>query len=85
MSHSLSSNVSSNLYYFGSAAAEVSLVATRGFVVVKTMTSQADRLCFVSVNGKNVFQDNRVKLRLVTFVYVYFINMTKKTTSKCLI
>ena len=31
----------------------------------------------VSVNGNNVFQDNRVKLRVVIFVYVYFINMQK--------
>ena len=51
--------------------------AMRGFVV-ETMTSQADRMCFVSVNGNNIFKDNHVKLRVVTFVYVYFINMKKK-------
>ena len=41
----------------------------------KTMTSQADRM-------NNVSQDNRVKLRVVTFVYVYLINM-QKTTANC--
>ena len=34
-------------------------------------------MCFVSVNGKNHFQDNRVKPRVVIFVYVYFINIQK--------
>ena len=77
MFDSSSSSVSSDLYYFAFAAAKVSLAATRGFVV-KTMTSQADRMCFVSVNGNDVFHDNRVKLGVVTFVYVYFINMQKK-------
>ena len=57
---------------------EVSLAATRGFVVVKTMTSQEDRMSFVSANGNNVFQENHIKLRVVTFVYVYFINIWKK-------
>ena len=42
------------------------------------MTSQADSTCFVSLIGNNIFQDNRVKRRIVTFVYVYFINMKKK-------
>ena len=42
------------------------------------MTSQADRMCFVSVNGNNVFQDNRVKLRVVILLSVYFINMKEK-------
>ena len=38
----------------------VSLAATRRFVVVvETTTSQADTMRFVSVNGTNVFQDNR--------------------------
>ena len=37
----------------------VSLAATRRFVVVDATTSQADTMCFVSVNGTNVFQDNR--------------------------
>ena len=41
------------------------------------MTSQVYGMCFVSVNGNKVFQDNRVKLRVVIFVYVYFINMQK--------
>ena len=43
------------------------------------MTSQADRMSFVSVNGNNVFQVNRVKLCVVTFVCVYFVNIGKKT------
>ena len=34
-------------------------------------------MCIVLVNGNNVFQDNHVKLRVVIFVYVYFINMQK--------
>ena len=42
------------------------------------MTSQADSTCFVSLIGNNIFQDNRVKRRIVTFVYVYFINMKEK-------
>ena len=46
------------------------------------MTSQADRTCFVSVNGNNIFQENRVKLRVVTFVYVYFIDICKKNDIK---
>ena len=33
--------------------------------------SQADKMCIVSLNDNNVFQDNCVKLRSVTFVYVY--------------
>ena len=42
--------------------------------------SQADRKCFVLVNGNNVFQDKTV-CTVVTFVYVYFINMKKEKTT----
>ena len=72
------SSVSLDLHYFAFAAAQVSLAATQRFVVVETMTSKADKMCFVSVNGNNVFQDNHVKLCVVTFVYVYFINIQEK-------
>ena len=44
-----------------------------------SFTSRWDRqdVSIVSENGSNAFQHNRVKLRVVTFVYVYFINMQK--------
>ena len=48
---------SSDIYFFAFVAALVSLAATRAFVIVKTMTSQADRTYFVSANGDNVFQN----------------------------
>ena len=50
--------------------------------VLLLLRQQTDRTCFVSANGNNGFQDNRVKFRVVTFVYVYFRNMLKKTTFK---